>query len=554
MKEILHIYTRVSSLVQSEDGTSLETQKLDGIKKSVDVGYDYRVWNEGGKSSSSSTLDSRPVLVDLLSEIEKGNVKNLYVYNTDRLSRNDRTWSVIRWKLKSNDVVVHTNTGRIDLSNPLDDLLMGLLSEISQYDNTVRSERSRRGKLHKVQQGFFQGGPTPFGYKNEKKRLVVDLDESQWIKRMYKMYSEGKSVHEIRGELNENGVITRRGNPFWSLGSINKILRNSTYVGWYNYTDKKSEETVRVEIPPIIDQIIWDLVQSRIDKFVERKHQINRTTNFYLLRDFMTCGHCGQQMSGKIGPNNNFYYCPRKERNWVNDVSYKGDWVRGKGCGMTRSLNISRTDEVVWESVLNVMKESKVLRESFKGEILESVKASRRKQKSISNKIERSRKKLKEDLKEVEKTVIGFETSVLLKKFSGNSDQIREKLQIELENIKNKLKSIDLDEKKFLDEQKWVSWIDKYDENLESTDSYSDEQKKEFLNGVVKNIYVNFNSDENNHTIEIEFNLPIVGDQIIYNDPLKRIKGWKIVEGKNLLKLDPLSVSKGGRPSKSKSM
>ena len=310
------------------------------------------------------------------------------------------------------------------------------------------------------------------------------------------------------------------------------------------------KETVRVEIPPIIDQIIWDLVQSRIDKFVERKHQINRTTNFYLLRDFMTCGHCGQQMSGKIGPNNNFYYCPRKERNWVNDVSYKGDWVRGKGCGMTRSLNISRTDEVVWESVLNVMKESKVLRESFKGEILESVKASRRKQKSISNKIERSRKKLKEDLKEVEKTVIGFETSVLLKKFSGNSDQIREKLQIELENIKNKLKSIDLDEKRFRDEQKWVSWIDKYDENLESTDSYSDEQKKEFLNGVVKNIYVNLNSDENNHTIEIEFNLPIVGDQIIYNDPLKRIKGWKIVEGKNLLKLDPLSVSKGGRPSK----
>ena len=78
MKGILHIYTRVSSLVQSEDGTSLETQKLDGIKKSVDVGYDYRVWNEGGKSSSSSTLDSRPVLVDLLSEIEKGNVNHFF--------------------------------------------------------------------------------------------------------------------------------------------------------------------------------------------------------------------------------------------------------------------------------------------------------------------------------------------------------------------------------------------------------------------------------------------------------------------------------------------
>ena len=49
MREILHIYTRVSSAVQ-EEGTSLETQKELGIKKSKELGMKYQVWNEGAVS------------------------------------------------------------------------------------------------------------------------------------------------------------------------------------------------------------------------------------------------------------------------------------------------------------------------------------------------------------------------------------------------------------------------------------------------------------------------------------------------------------------------
>lgn len=46
MKEVLHIYTRVSSIVQ-EEGTSLETQKELGIIKSKELGMKYQVWDEG---------------------------------------------------------------------------------------------------------------------------------------------------------------------------------------------------------------------------------------------------------------------------------------------------------------------------------------------------------------------------------------------------------------------------------------------------------------------------------------------------------------------------
>ena len=99
MINTLHIYTRVSTTVQKELGSSLDTQKELGIKKAKELGFEYKVWNEGAQSSSKDNLENRPALIDLLKEIDEGNVKHLFVFNTDRLSRNDLTWSVIKLKL-----------------------------------------------------------------------------------------------------------------------------------------------------------------------------------------------------------------------------------------------------------------------------------------------------------------------------------------------------------------------------------------------------------------------------------------------------------------------
>jgi hypothetical protein len=46
MKEILHIYIRVSSSIQ-EEGTSLTTQGNIGIELSEKLGMDYQIHNEG---------------------------------------------------------------------------------------------------------------------------------------------------------------------------------------------------------------------------------------------------------------------------------------------------------------------------------------------------------------------------------------------------------------------------------------------------------------------------------------------------------------------------
>ncbi len=74
MSEILHIYTRVSTSAQEDDGTSLETQRKLGTKQAKDLGMQAKVWNEGGQSSKHDDLGNRSVLAALLTEIEAGNL------------------------------------------------------------------------------------------------------------------------------------------------------------------------------------------------------------------------------------------------------------------------------------------------------------------------------------------------------------------------------------------------------------------------------------------------------------------------------------------------
>ena len=86
MDDTLHIYTRVSTKEQSEHNTSLDTQRTSGaLCKGIRVKP--IIWNEGA-SPFKDDLDNRPILVNLLNEIDEGKVSKLYTWNTDRLSRN----------------------------------------------------------------------------------------------------------------------------------------------------------------------------------------------------------------------------------------------------------------------------------------------------------------------------------------------------------------------------------------------------------------------------------------------------------------------------------
>ena len=102
--QTLHIYIRVSTVAQAEQGTSLESQRELGKKKAEDLGFKWILWDEGGKSSHHEDIADRPVLSQLFAAIKEGVVKHLWVYDQSRLSRNDQVASIVRYQCNKQEV------------------------------------------------------------------------------------------------------------------------------------------------------------------------------------------------------------------------------------------------------------------------------------------------------------------------------------------------------------------------------------------------------------------------------------------------------------------
>ena len=101
--ENLHIYLRVSSETQMTDGFGIENQRDLGLSISKSKDMTPIIHNEGSQSSHLDTIDHRPILRNLLLKIEEGEVKNLWVYQMDRLSRND----VVSFQIKRTSKIIN---------------------------------------------------------------------------------------------------------------------------------------------------------------------------------------------------------------------------------------------------------------------------------------------------------------------------------------------------------------------------------------------------------------------------------------------------------------
>ena len=90
--------------------------------------------------------------------------------------------------------------------------------------------------------------------------MVENKAESKWIKYIFKEYAKGTPLKIVKDVLEENQVQTRRGHNQWSMGSLQAIIRNETYIGIDTFIDIKSKETITLNRPDkglLIENNIW---------------------------------------------------------------------------------------------------------------------------------------------------------------------------------------------------------------------------------------------------------------------------------------------------------
>jgi DNA invertase Pin-like site-specific DNA recombinase len=344
----LHIYIRVSSAVQRDEGTSLTTQLELGQRRAEALGFFHTVWDEGGKSSNHEDVGSRPKLSQLYAAICSGAVKHLYVYDQSRLSRSDGVASAFRYICNKQGVRLYTKDGEFNLADSTDRLLNQILDAMAEFDNSARMDRALTGRFQRAREGMWFGGKAAFGYRVKNRVLEIEPREAKWVRYIFKQRANGASIAQIKRELDRRKIKPRHA-KYFSFRSIVILLRNTRYIGTSTLKDSRTNTVITTKSPPIVSEGVWRKAQRELDLKLQKnfREQIRKQNS--LLTDLAYCGHCGRGISIRISRSTAmpYYTCNFRERAWKNLGMSYAPQVRKAGCGYNRSAPAEHLDELV---------------------------------------------------------------------------------------------------------------------------------------------------------------------------------------------------------------
>ena len=144
--------------------------------------------------------------------------------------------------------------------------------------------------------------------------LIIDPEQAEVVKRIYREYLEGLSMDKIAAGLERDGILTGAGGKRWHTSTINKILRNEKYIGdallqktyttdFLNKTRVKNNGLVpqyyvegnhEAIIPKdIYLQVQEELVRRRVVKTSANGKKRSYSCN-HCFSQIVICGECGE--------------------------------------------------------------------------------------------------------------------------------------------------------------------------------------------------------------------------------------------------------------------
>jgi DNA invertase Pin-like site-specific DNA recombinase len=266
------IYTRKSS----EEGLEQEFNSLQAQREACEAFIESQrqegwvcpraAYDDGG--FSGATMD-RPALQRLLADLTAGRVDTIVVYKIDRLTRSLADFAKIVEVLDARGASFVSVTQQFNTTTSMGRLTLNVLLSFAQFEREVIGERIRDKIAASKRKGMWMGGLPPFGYRAQNRKLVIDVNEAETVRLIFRRYAELGSVRLVKDELDACGIQSRlrtrtsgrpRGGKPFARGALYLMLQNRIYRGEIVH----KEQSHPGEHTPIIDQPLWDAVQAQL--------------------------------------------------------------------------------------------------------------------------------------------------------------------------------------------------------------------------------------------------------------------------------------------------
>ena len=279
---------------------------------------------------SGTSAEKRPDFQRLLSDCRRGRVDKVLVKSVSRFARNTRDCLETVRELKSIGVGVYFEEQRIDTSKMSGELLTSVFAAMAQKESENISAHMRWSYQARMKGGTFLPASVPFGYVIQDKKIVIDEERAEIVRRIFHSYLAGQSMDEIAAQLNREGIPVRldiKGRK-WIQPSISYILSNERYIGnslWQKTyaTDTLPTRKVRNHgereqyyaestHPPIIDRETFLAAQKLRNSRKENRKICQRQED--PLGQKITCGVCGAFYRRKACSGKTFWVCRSHDR------------------------------------------------------------------------------------------------------------------------------------------------------------------------------------------------------------------------------------------------
>jgi DNA invertase Pin-like site-specific DNA recombinase len=147
----------------------------------------------------------------------------------DRLTRSLIDFdTIVNWCDKNGKTVVSISES-IDLSSYVGRMLANILAMFAQFESERMAERRKEAYDKLKAQGYYQGGPVPYGYKAVKKgdhwELEIDSPKAETVRWIASQFVTGKSRNAIARDLAAKGVPSPKGAQ-WSMLAVKRVLES----------------------------------------------------------------------------------------------------------------------------------------------------------------------------------------------------------------------------------------------------------------------------------------------------------------------------------------
>lgn len=262
------------------------------------------------EARSGTKLQRRDDFLRMMKDCEAGKIDMIITKSITRFARNTVDSIKAIRKLKLLGIAVFFEKENINTLSESSEMLLTILSSLAQGESESTSTNNKWAAVKRFQEGTFIVSTPAHGYTNVEGELVIDEQEAETVRFIFKEYLNGKGSYVIARKLTEKGIQTVRGAEKWSDGVVKEILQNPVYTGNLILQKTYSAEVVpfkrkknKGELPqyfisenhePIISMEEAEAVKEIYEyRRKQMKFDGTKSQNRYAYSSKIICGECG---------------------------------------------------------------------------------------------------------------------------------------------------------------------------------------------------------------------------------------------------------------------